>query len=140
MRPIDCFRAIRIMSALLLLLFVVVVVIVVGMWLSTSVCMHAGYPRFLCMISLSGPLRRPSVKFGTIQRILAWALRKDDTHTSRSVSQCLLHHAAASDPTVTCLRRAAPCCIAPCSCVIRGIIDCSIRSTRRQYMRHRPCL
>ena len=30
-------------------------------------------------------LRRSSVKIGTIQRRLAWPLRKDDTHKSRSV-------------------------------------------------------
>ena len=34
-----------------------------------------------------GPLRRSSAKIGTIQRRLAWPLRKDDTLTSRSVSQ-----------------------------------------------------
>ena len=31
-------------------------------------------------------LRGSSVKIGTIQRILAWPLRKDDTHKSRSVN------------------------------------------------------
>jgi hypothetical protein len=31
-------------------------------------------------------LRGSSVKFGTIQRILSWPLRKDDTHKSRSVT------------------------------------------------------
>ena len=31
-------------------------------------------------------LRRSSVEFRTIQRRLAWPLRKDDTHTSRSVN------------------------------------------------------
>ena len=31
-------------------------------------------------------LRGSSVKIGTIQRRLAWPLRKDDTHKSRSVS------------------------------------------------------
>ena len=31
-------------------------------------------------------LRRSSAKIGTIQRRLAWPLRKDDTHKSRSVS------------------------------------------------------
>ena len=34
----------------------------------------------------SDSLRRSSVKIGTIQRRLAWPLRKDDTHKSRSVS------------------------------------------------------
>ena len=33
--------------------------------------------------------RGTSVKIGTIQRRLAWPLRKDDTHKSRSV-QCFL--------------------------------------------------
>ena len=41
-------------------------------------------------------LRGSSVKIGTIQRRLAWPLRKDDTHKSRSVtnflSLCLLLH------------------------------------------------
>ena len=32
-------------------------------------------------------LRRSSVKIGTTQRILAWPLRKDDTHTSRSLNK-----------------------------------------------------
>ena len=40
-------------------------------------------------ISKSDPLRRSSVKIGTIQRRLAWPLRKDDTHKSRSVSHFL---------------------------------------------------
>ena len=31
------------------------------------------------------------VKLGTIQRILTWPLRKDDTHTSRSVIICQCH-------------------------------------------------
>ena len=37
-------------------------------------------PRF------SDLLRESSVKIGTIQRRLAWPLRKDDTHKSRSVN------------------------------------------------------
>ena len=36
--------------------------------------------------SLSEPLTRSSAKIGTIQRRLAWPLRKDDTHKSRSVN------------------------------------------------------
>ena len=35
-------------------------------------------------------LRGSSVKIGTIQRRLAWPLRKDDTHKSRSVNNFLL--------------------------------------------------
>ena len=37
-------------------------------------------------ISISDSLRGSSVKIGTIQRRLAWPLRKDDTHNSRSVN------------------------------------------------------
>ena len=33
------------------------------------------------------PLRGSSVKFGTVQRGLAWPLRQDDTHKSRSVNK-----------------------------------------------------
>jgi len=33
-------------------------------------------------------LRGSSVKIGTIQRILAWPLRKDDAHKSRGVKAC----------------------------------------------------
>ena len=36
-------------------------------------------------------LRGSSVKIGTIQRRLAWPLRKDDTHKSRSVNECMLY-------------------------------------------------
>ena len=36
------------------------------------------------------PLRGSSVKIGTIQRRLAWPLRKDDTHKSRSVNNFFL--------------------------------------------------
>ena len=36
----------------------------------------------------------PSVKIGTIQRRLAWPLRKDDTHKSRSVTNFFPHLAA----------------------------------------------
>jgi hypothetical protein len=35
---------------------------------------------------LGFPSGFPSVKIGTIQRRLAWPLRKDDTHKSRSVT------------------------------------------------------
>jgi hypothetical protein len=38
---------------------------------------------------LLDPLRRSSVKIGTIQRRLAWPLRKDDTQKSRMVSNFL---------------------------------------------------
>ena len=40
-------------------------------------------------ISILDSLRGSSVKIGTIQRRLAWPLRKDDTHKSRSVNNFL---------------------------------------------------
>ena len=40
----------------------------------------------------SDSLRGSSVKIGTIQRRLAWPLRKDDTHKSRSVNNFLPQH------------------------------------------------
>ena len=46
-------------------------------------------------------LRRSSVKIGTMQRILAWPLRKDDTHKSRSVNIfwcCVQNHPAFEEP------------------------------------------
>ena len=42
--------------------------------------------------SLRNSLRGSSVKIGTIQRRLAWPLRKDDTHKSRSVNTIILYH------------------------------------------------
>ena len=39
---------------------------------------------YICILPLDS-LRGSSVKIGTIQRRLAWPLRKDDTHKSRSV-------------------------------------------------------
>ena len=43
--------------------------------------------KFRCTITARvDSLRGPSVKIGTIQRRLAWPLRKDDTHKSRSVN------------------------------------------------------
>ena len=55
-------------------------------------------------MQLSDSLRGSSVKIGTIQRRLAWPLRKDDTHKSRSVnnsfcrSQIYKSHAVATSP------------------------------------------
>jgi len=46
---------------------------------------HFGPPRGLTLGETYPlePLRRSSAKIGTIQRRLAWPLRKDDTHKSR---------------------------------------------------------
>jgi hypothetical protein len=43
-----------------------------------------------CNFLLLDSLRGSSVKIGTIQRRLAWPLRKDDTHKSRSVNNFLI--------------------------------------------------
>ena len=44
----------------------------------------------------SDSLRGSSVKIGTIQRRLAWPLRKDDTHKSRSVNNFFVNRIRAS--------------------------------------------
>ena len=53
------------------------------------------------------PLRGSSVKIGTIQRRLAWPLRKDDTHKSRSVNNFFAKMSFESG--VFCSTRAAHC-------------------------------
>ena len=46
-----------------------------------------GWPKtYVRATTCLGSLRGSSVKIGTIQRRLAWPLRKDDTHKSRSVN------------------------------------------------------
>ena len=52
-----------------------------------------------CKIPYLDSLRGSSIKFGTIQRKLAWPLRKDDTHKSRSVNSY--------KENVTCKRKTA---------------------------------
>ena len=52
--------------------------------------------------SWTDSLRGSSVRIGTIQRILAWPLRKDDTHKSRSVNDFA---PACKEPSWTSLRR-----------------------------------
>ena len=47
------------------------------------------YSAFASDIAILDSLRGSSVKIGTIQRRLAWPLRKDDTHKSRSVQSFL---------------------------------------------------
>ena len=68
-----------------------------------NLCLWAGPIITFC---LHGPLLSPSildslrgssVKIGTIQRRLAWPLRKDDTHKSRSVNNFF----GAANATVT---------------------------------------
>ncbi len=61
--------------------------------LRPPVCPPAvGTPHML-PVELSDSLRGSSVKIGTIQRRLAWPLRKDDTHKSRSVTNSLFFFA-----------------------------------------------
>ena len=43
-------------------------------------------PYYILLLVIMDSLRGSSVKIGTMQRKLAWPLRKDDTHKSRSVN------------------------------------------------------
>ena len=65
------------------------------------------------------PLRRSSVKIGTIQRRLAWPLRKDDTHKSRRVHNFLGWPVAAPGvwPWLPLARRA---CVSAVGSVVAG--------------------
>ena len=55
-------------------------------------------------------LRGSSVKIGTIQRRLAWPLRKDDTHKSRSVNNFLLGSSyRPTQASVSVVARSYPC-------------------------------
>ena len=54
--------------------------------LQGCVCAHGASPRQALFPFILDSLRGSSVKIGTIQRRLAWPLRKDDTHKSRSVN------------------------------------------------------
>ena len=58
--------------------------------LQGCVCAHGASPRQALFPFILDSLRGSSVKIGTIQRRLAWPLRKDDTHKSRSVNSFLL--------------------------------------------------
>ena len=49
---------------------------------------RSSYVSALCPVVMDS-LRESSVKLGTIQRRLAWPLRKDDTHKSRSVNHTM---------------------------------------------------
>ena len=60
---------------------------------------------------LTDSLRGSSDKIGTIQRRLAWPLRKDDTHKSRSVPSFYLSLEASCRPIHT-------------DCLCKGISDC----------------
>ena len=53
-----------------------------------SVCPYVCVPNYAASVGrpLLDSLRGSSVEIGTIQRRLAWPLRKDDTHKSRSVT------------------------------------------------------
>lgn len=68
--------------------------------------------------SSSDSLRGSSVKIGTIQRRLAWPLRKDDTHKSRSVND-FLHFSGMSSLCVfkAPFPFAALMLLCACSCV-----------------------
>ena len=53
---------------------------------TSSSCSIACVPTGPASLCVTDSLRGSSVKIGTIQRRLAWPLRKDDTHKSRSVN------------------------------------------------------
>jgi hypothetical protein len=55
------------------------------LWMTMIVFLTFGRGLLFCSPSLLDSLRGSSVQFGTIQKRLAWPLRKDDTHKSRSV-------------------------------------------------------
>ena len=67
-------------------------------------CLHS----FPAAASLLDSLRGSSVKIETIQRRLAWPLRKDDTHKSRSVNnffaQCPCRRQPPAVSSLSCLR------------------------------------
>ena len=52
----------------------------------STIVLQLGIYHVIVIPDLPELLRETSVKIGTIQRRLAWPLRKDDTHKSRSVS------------------------------------------------------
>ena len=57
----------------------------VYLWIFATVKRPSWFQAFPPMPLVLDSLRGSSVKIGTIQRRLAWPLRKDDTHKSRSV-------------------------------------------------------
>ena len=77
---VSCSFQLLICSAVLRLLCSHLLVLFVSCLLDLS-CVHL----FVLLLFLLDSLRGSSVKIGTIQRRLAWPLRKDDTHKSRSV-------------------------------------------------------
>ena len=78
-------------------------------------------PQNLCFSHRLDSLRGSSVKIGTIQRRLAWPLRKDDTHKSRSVNNSLHFRRAALAPRPP----------HNCLCGSRGLVH-HCKNTRRK--------
>ena len=66
--------------------------ILMGVFFGWVTLQHRRKHEFIDDHVILDPLRRSSVKIGTIQRRLAWPLRKDDTHKSRSVNNFLQHN------------------------------------------------
>ena len=58
---------------------------------TSSSCSIACVPTGPASLCVTDSLRGSSVKIGTIQRRLAWPLRKDDTHKSRRVTKFFFH-------------------------------------------------
>ena len=75
----------------------------VGKRADPPICVRILHPGPLLTLDF---FRGSSVKIGTIQRRLAWPLRKDDTHKSRSDTSffCRLHFAPGQCEPFTCLQ------------------------------------
>ena len=81
---------------------------------------HCPCPNSRCYRIRGFPSGFPSVKIGTIQRRLAWPLRKDDTHKSRSVTNFFCFSGLPFMCVLIGLMT-----MAPCMCYIGPIYVCS---------------
>ena len=84
---------------------------------------------FLPLVELDS-LRGSSVKIGTIQRRLAWPLRKDDTHKSRSVNNFF---ASALHTTMRMICLLRPVWTMSCNDTVQFLCKFYIRGARTQH-------
>ena len=70
----------------------------------------------------SDSLRGSSVKIGTIQRRLAWPLRKDDTHKSRSVNNLLPPIKFGTLADTYCNQNKIGCCQTVATCSLSSVV------------------
>ena len=92
-------------------------------WIRLMVCVACSSDSYHCFSSLSDSLRGSSVKIGTIQRRLAWPLRKDDTHKSRSVNNFFEKFAWPAEVCIQTARVKHP----ESGLVPRGLTDAAFR-------------